>query len=249
MSLNDSTNSQPAFTLEMKTCAETLQSAQKRMRIAFFLSLSASCIVSLMVFNLWESRRLRSTELIKSSTSDPEYLKEYSKHIADDSFYQLPALGIQIACDDVGFLGPLALLVFSFNSLMAFKACNCQVECAGRFAEAEVVNTLLKSEMLPGLPKFLYCFLLLLPFIACTGVAAYRISAYFYGAPLSDPLHDILSKDRTIAEHLDMGGLILVVFVLICNVQVVRSLDATKTKTEECIKRHAASKSTRLPCK
>jgi hypothetical protein len=114
---------------EVKACAEALQSAQKRTRIGFFFSLAASCIVFLMVLNLFEGRHFLKS-LSQSTANQPEYVKHYSKHIADNSFYQLPAFGIQITCDDIGILGPLTLLIFSFYSVLAFKACYCHVKCA-----------------------------------------------------------------------------------------------------------------------
>lgn len=228
------------FNLEVKACAEALQSAQKRARIAFFLSLSASCIVLLMILNLLEARQLRNTELIKNDAPNrSEYLKEFSKHLADDSFYQLPALGIQITCDDVGFLGPLALFVFSFYSLTAFKACNGQALCAKRFANCELVSTLLKSEMVPGIGKPVYWSLSFLPFTACILVVIYRVNSYFfYGAPISDPLHEVLTTTRSMAHRLDVAGWVLIALVLICNIQVVRSSWKTKREMNDCLKPH-----------
>lgn len=98
--------------LEKKACAEILQATQKRARTALFLSLAASCITILMVVNLFESHRLRDTKFIRGEDGKSDYQKSIISHIGDMSYYQLPALGIQISCEDVGLFGPLALLIF-----------------------------------------------------------------------------------------------------------------------------------------
>src|SRR5437763_16684272 len=125
--MENAPNTNLGFDLEAKACAEALQFTQKRTRVALLLSISVSCIVLLMVFNLWESRQLRNLDLKTTPSDKLEYLKEYSRHMVDASYYQIPSLGIQITCDDVGLLGPLTLLVFSFYSMMAFKACELHV--------------------------------------------------------------------------------------------------------------------------
>src|SRR5262249_6979594 len=140
---NDGTHFDP----QAKACAEALQDAQKRTRIARLLSLTASWIVLLMVLNLFEVHLLRNTTLIQGGTSDSEYLKEFSKHIAEKSFYQISSLGIQISCDDVGLLGPLVLFLFSAYLVMAFKARDCHVKCASKHVgESYLIETLLRTE-------------------------------------------------------------------------------------------------------
>lgn len=224
------------FNLEIKACAEALQSTQKRARIALFLSLAASCIVLLMVSNLWESRQFRDTNLIKAAADTPDYLKEFSKHIADDSFYQIPVLGIQITCEDVGLLGPLALLVFSLYSLMAFRACDGQIRCAGKLTDISLINNLLENEMLPDLVNPLYRVWLFLPFIACLGVIAYAIVAHFQAPLASDPLREILSTNRGTAQALDVVGWVLTALVFWLNFQAYGALRRAKDDTNDCIK-------------
>jgi hypothetical protein len=136
------------FPLETKACAEALQAVQKRTRIAFFLSLTISCIVVLMVLNLWESRQFRNTNLTPDTQQKLEYLKGYAQHVADNSFYQIAALGIQITCEDVGILGPLALFVFSLYSAITFKACYRHVKCAANelYEDSLLIRALLETE-------------------------------------------------------------------------------------------------------
>jgi hypothetical protein len=95
IAMGDIANS--GFDPNAKPCAEALQSAQKRVRLAFFLNMAASCIILLIVINLWNSLLVHNKLLQDRKLSDKfEYLKEYSKQIADQSFYQIPSLGIQI---------------------------------------------------------------------------------------------------------------------------------------------------------
>ena len=231
------------FDAEVKACAAALQSAQKRTRVAFFLSMAASCIVVLMVLNLWESRRFLNT-LSKNYAESSEYLKEYSKHIADNSFYQLPALGIQITCDDVGILGPLALLVFSFYSLIAFKASYCQVKCAtkGPFEGSPLIRALLEAEQPLEQPlcRRLYFILrafLFLPFGACVVVACYVIVAHFL-----DPLHidslPEIAANLSMAKKIDALGWVLALLVFLYNRQTFLLWQETKTQAADCIRRH-----------
>jgi hypothetical protein len=169
---------------EVKACAEALQSAQKRTRIGFFFSLAASCIVFLMVLNLFEGRHFLES-LSQSTANETEYVKDYTKHIADNSFYQLPALGIQITCDDIGVLGPLTLLVFSFYSVLAFKGCYCHVKCAtkGPFEGSPLIRALLETEQPISKPLFFILrVFLFVPFVASLVVVWYGICAFLASA-------------------------------------------------------------------
>jgi hypothetical protein len=224
----------------VKACAEALQSAQKRTRFAFFLVLAASCIVLLMVLNLWQSRQLLN-DLIKDTADKSEYMKAYSKHIADNSFYQLPALGIQITCDDVGILGPLALLVFSFFTVIAFKALNSQVKSAAKqpFEGSPLIRALLETEQ--PLEKPLYLILRILSFLplaACLFVIAYGIVWHFFNPPNIDSL-PALSKNIFMAKIMDAFGGFFTLLVLFCNRKTFQLSQETKTKARECIRRHA----------
>lgn len=219
---NDGTN----FDLQAKACCEALQAAQKRARLAFFLSLAASCVVALMVFNLIESYRLRNTEFIKNDGGKTEYQKEISKHIADNSFYELPSLGIQITCDDVGIWGPLTLFLISFYAAMAFRACYIHVHCASdkRFAGMYLIQTLLDTQRLWNLPKFQYqiasvlqfC-MSFLPFVVCIFVTGYVIYARVFFPAQGDPLSEIIIKNRSIAIIMDIAGGSFTLLVLFQN--------------------------------
>ena len=235
---------------EVKACAEALQSAQKRMRLAFFLALAASSIVLLMVLNLWQSRLVLS-ELMEANADKSEYMKAYIKHVADNSFYQLPALGIQITCDDVGILGPLALLAFSFFSAIAFKALYCQVKSAtkGPFEESPLIRALLEIEQpqneqneIEQSPKerlFLVLQIcLFLPFVVCLVVIVYGIIGHFIHPPHIDSFPAI-SRNTTMARIMDVIGCGLALLVFLFNRQTFRLSKMTKSKAHECIKRHA----------
>lgn len=230
------------FDLQAKACAEALQNAQKRTRIALLLSLAASCIVLLMVLNLFESYQLRNTRLVQgspssspsgspsgspsSSSSDSEYLKEFSKHIAQNSFYQIPALGIQITCDDVGLLGPLVLFMFSAYLAMAFKARDTHVQCAAmeHLGENYLIATLLETEHVPESPAYrfrtirtLQGFMLFLPSIACMIVTGYGIYAHFLHHRTNGDLSEIFLINRAMAICLDAFGWIFTLAVLFQN--------------------------------
>ncbi|MGC2695650.1 MAG: hypothetical protein WA738_07650 [Candidatus Angelobacter sp.] len=228
--------------LELKACAEALQSAQKRTRIGFFFSLAASCIVVLMVLNLSESRKFLEN-LSKNNTDQSDYAKDYIKHIADNSFYQLPALGIQITCDDVGILGPLALLIFSFYSGLAFKACYCHVKCAtrGPFQESSLIQALLETEKPLSKPLFLILrIFLFLPFVACLTVVWYGRVAHFHEPPNIPSLPWIWSN-LTMAKTLDVIGYFCVLLVFFYNLQMFLLSQKTKSEAAACIQRHASS--------
>jgi hypothetical protein len=225
--------------LELKACAEALQSAQKRTRVGFFFSLAASCIVVLMVLNLSESRKFLETGLY---TDQSDYAKEYSKHIADNSFYQLPALGIQITCDDVGILGPLALLIFSFYSGLAFKACYCHVKCAtrGPFQGSPLIQALLETEKPLSKPLFLILrIFLFLPFVACLAVVWYGQVAHFHEPPSISSLPWIWSN-LTMAKRLDVIGYFCVLLVFFYNLQMFLLSQKTKSEAAACIQRHSS---------
>jgi hypothetical protein len=210
--------------LQTKGCAEALQSAQKRVRLAFLLTMGASCIVLLMVINLWNSLLVHNKVIKGDTLGKSEYLAEYSKQLAGQSFYQIPSLGIQISCDDVGLLGPLTMLVFSLYSFMTLKACHCHIRCAAsaRFADNPLVNALLETETLPvgssrlvkhifSIPRWLQFW----PFLVCLAVAAYCIYAHFVYDIKDDLLAEMLTVTRPTARLLDViGGLIVFVVAL-----------------------------------
>ena len=229
--------------LEKKACAEALQATQKRTRTAFFLSIGASCIVLLMVFNLWESHQLRQTNLIRSTGDQSDYVKQITSHIADSSYYQIPTLGIQVACDDVGLFGPLALFVFSLYSAMAFKALRTHVQCASRepFSDSPLITTLLETEQPPpSLEKLSAVFraLVFVPFLACLAVAGYAIYAHIPRPPQTDPLYEILTTVRATGLVLDLAGIVFTILVFICNRQSYRDSKTTKDEAAKCLYRH-----------
>jgi hypothetical protein len=208
--------------LEKKACAEILQATQKRARTALFLSLAASCIIILMIFNLFESHQLRQTDFIRGEDAKSEYQKSITSHVADMSYYQLPALGIQISCEDVGLFGPLALLIFSLYSMMAFSALQCHVRCATKepFASSRIVQTLLETENPPRLPRlvpFVLRLLVLLPFVACAFVGWYGVSGHFPQLPANDPLREVFNAIRSRALLFDGIGVFFSLLVLACN--------------------------------
>jgi|GEM_PF-3791405 len=218
---------------EVEACAEALQSAQKRTRIGFFFSLAASCIVFLMVLNLFEGRHFLES-LPQSTANETEYVKDYTKHIADNSFYQLPALGIQITCDDIGVLGPLTLLVFSFYSVLAFKACYCHVKCAAedQFKGSRLISTLLETER--PISKRLFFILrvfLFVPFMASLVVVWYGIYAHFLN-PANPASWPHLSGDLTLAKTMDVIGWILALLVFFFNLQTFQLSEKTKKQAE-----------------
>jgi hypothetical protein len=235
------TNIGPGPDSEVKACAEALQSAQKRTRIGFFFSLAASCIVFLMVLNLNEGRQfVKLSEgplyLKPSPLSDTnqEYVRDYTRHIADNSFYQLPALGIQITCDDIGFLGPLTLLVFSFYSVLAFKACYCHVKCAakGPFEGSPLIGALLETEQPISKPLFsILRGFLFVPFVASLVVVWYGISAHFW-----HPLHLTslpgISEDLTLVRTLDITGWFLALLVFFFNLETFQLSEMTKKQAD-----------------
>jgi hypothetical protein len=222
---------------EVKACAEALQSAQKRTRIGFFFSLAASCIVFLMVLNLFEGRHFLK-KLSQSTANEPEYVKDYSRHIADNSFYQLPALGIQITCDDVGILGPLTLLVFSFYSVLAFKACYCHVKCAteGPFEGSPLIRALLDTEQPISKPLFFIMrVFLFVPFVASLVVVGYGIYAHFCHplTPASFPeIPPEILGDLTLAKTMDIIGCIFALLVFWFNLETFQLSKMTKKQAE-----------------
>lgn len=224
---------------EVKACAEILESAQKRTRLAFFLALAASGIVLLMVLNLWQSRQLLD-DLLKEDAHKSDYIKEYNKHIADNSFYQLPALGIQITCDDIGILGPLALLAFSFFSVIAFKGLHFQVRCATRwpFQGSPLIRALLETEQ--PLDKSLFFVLrmfLFLPLAACLVVIVYGTQWHFFNPPKIDSFPEI-SRNITMARIMDGVGCFLALLVFFYNRLTFRLSRMININAFRCTRSH-----------
>ncbi|HWY21395.1 MAG TPA: hypothetical protein VNX26_09255 [Candidatus Acidoferrum sp.] len=225
---------------EVKACGEALQSAQKRTRIGFFFSLAASCIVFLMVLNLFEGRHFLES-LSQDTANETEYVKDYTKHIVDNSFYQLPALGIQITCDDIGVLGPLTLLVFSFYSVLAFKGCYCHVKCAteGPFEGSPLIRALLETEQPISKPLFFILrVFLFVPFVASLVVVWYGIYAHFLH-PLNTHSWPHLSGDLTLAKAMDVIGWILALLVFLFNLKTFQLSEMTKKQAGQKTQRKA----------
>jgi hypothetical protein len=191
-----------------------------------------------MVLNLSEGRQFLKT-LPQSNANQSEYVKDYTKHIADNSFYQLPLLGIQITCDDVGVLGPLTLLVFSFYSALAFKACYCHVECAtnGPFEGSPLIRALLETEQPISKPLFFILrVFLFLPFGTSLVVVWYGIYAHFLH-PLNLASFPEISEDLTLARTMDVVGWILALMVFLFNLETFKLSEMTEKQAAECIQR------------
>jgi hypothetical protein len=230
--MGDLSNSGPDHA---KACAEALQAAQKRVRLAFFLTMGASCIVLLMVINLANSLLIHK-ELIPGNSPDGSgYLTEYSKQVADQAFYQIPWLGIQISCDDVGLLGPAVLLVFSLYSFMTLRINQCHLKYAASDSIAGnlVINALLETEILPedsaGRTKWIFLiprWLQFLPCGVCLCVAAYCVYAHFIYVP-KGTMSNIINAARPLARILDAIGLLIVApLVALANTEAFKVVKA-----------------------
>ncbi|HEY6348562.1 MAG TPA: hypothetical protein VI636_04050 [Candidatus Angelobacter sp.] len=235
-----------SFDLEIKGWTEAFQSTQKRTRTALLLSTFASCVVFLMVFNLFESRELRNIESIRGSATSSEYIKAFSTHIADESYYQIPALGIQITCDDVGLFGPLALLVFSLYSVMAFKAFDCQTQCGTCFPKSGLIRALLETSRFENVfaASHLLKSLLFLPSAACVGVIFYAVYAHFKTLPKNDPLYHIAIQTRPTAQILDGIGLLCAVMVLTYNHRTLKFFASSQKKITKSLEPPELARST-----
>lgn len=233
------------FDLEAKTWTEAFQATQKRIRTGVILSAFASCIVLLMVFNLFEARKLRNLESISTTAESSEYMKEVSRHVADESFYQLPTLGMQITCDNVGFFGPLALLIFSLYSVMAFKAFDCHVRCGSNFPNSDLKKTLLETSQFNTVATaHALRLLLFLPLTGCLSVIVYVIFAHFRPPVFGDPLNEIRSQMLAEARILDWLGLVCTVMVMIYNFRTVKFFGDSQEKIARCLDTPAQAKST-----
>lgn len=229
--------------LDAKTCVEAFQAAQKRVRLAFFLTMGASCIVLLIVINLWNSLRIHN-ELITSDFGKSGYLEEYGKKIADQSFYQVPSLGIQISCDDIGLLGPVTLLVFSLYSFMTLRASHCHLKytASKRIAANPLVDALLEIETLPEdslparwvfhLPRLLQ----FLPVVVCGVVVVYWVYAHFFYVIQDNPIDKVIKASRPMARLLDWIGLFFGCLVLLSNCAAFKAAK-DKEQTAEDAKR------------
>jgi hypothetical protein len=247
----EGTPNRDVLPVETKACAEALQSVQRRTRIAFFLSLAISCIVVIMVLNLWESRQFRNTKLMLNTPEKMEYAKAYSQHVADNSFYRVTALGIQITCEDVGILGPLALLVFSLYSAIAFEACYRHVRRAANelFENSLLIRILLETELPLAKPeqsleqplnrfeKYLENWMprlfLFLPFAACVAVILYDIFAHWIPPLAGDPLAELINQNRSMVVILDVIGIVFTLVVLYCNWLTFQLSRETKKVVEQ----------------
>jgi len=194
-----------------------------------------------MVLNLWQSRQLLD-DLAKDNDHMSEYVKNLRKHMADNSFYQLPTLGIQITCEDVGILGPLALLAFSLFSVTAFKSLLCHVKCGTKgFEENSLIRALLEIEypldtkhaldkyLIFGLRTFLF-----LPLAACLFVIAYGVMWHFFYPPNITSFPEI-AKNIPVAKMMDVIGCIFALLVLVCNWHAVSLSNRIETAAREAI--------------
>lgn len=221
-----------------KACADALQSAQNRVRLAFFLNMGACCIVLLIVINLWNSLLVHN-ELAKGDAGKSEYLAEYSKKIADQSFYQIPSLGIQISCDDIGLLGPLTLLVFSLYSFAALRVSRCHVKSAASHRGDALIDALLEIETLPQdsvIAKWIFQIprlLLFLPVIVCGVVVVYWVHAHFSYVIQENQVDKVISASRPMAQFLDGSGAFFSVLVLLSN---CANFVVAKAKQEDAAK-------------
>lgn len=239
---------------QSKACAEALQAAQKRVRLAFFLLMAASSITLLIVINLLNTLLIQDKLINSNSPDGLGYLKEYSKQVAGQSFYQIPSLGVQITCDDVGLLGPLALLAFSFYCLITLRACLCHVKCAAsrNFAQNPLISALLETERFTDdrsrLTQFLSSLprrLLFLPFIVCVAITCYCGYAHFFKLfydPSQGTLSAILRATRPLAICLDVVGFLATAAVWFSNRAAFRF-----ATTKEKIAKHAKGKPPRGP--
>src|SRR5262249_18636404 len=115
---------------------------------------------------------------------------------------------------------PLALLAFSFYSLMALRACFCHVRCAAsrEFAHNPLINALLGTErftddrsrftrLLSSLPRWA----LFLPFLVCVATTCYwgyaHVFKLFYDSS-QGTLSAILKTTRRLAIGLDLLGIL-----------------------------------------
>jgi predicted nucleic acid-binding Zn ribbon protein len=208
-----------------KVCGEALQAAQKRVRLAFFLTMGASCIVLLIVINLWHSLLVHNELIQDAASSKSDYLEEYSKQVADQSFYLIPSLGIQITCDDIGLLGPVALLVFSLYSFMTLRASRCHLNFAtdDRIAADPLIDALLEIETPPKDSFLARCIfriprlLQFLPAAVCGTVVAYWLHAHFAYSLQNNPIDKVISASRPMAHLLDYAGAVFGMLVLLAN--------------------------------
>jgi hypothetical protein len=220
-----------------KVCGEALQAAQKRVRLAFFLTMGASCIVLLIVINLWNSLLVHNG-LVQGgdASSKSAYVEEYAKKIADQSFYQIPSLGIEITCDDIGLLGPVTLLVFSLYSFMTLRASHCHLNSVTdhRIAADPLIDALVEIETPPQdllarrifqIPRLLQ----FLPAVACCAVVAYWLKAHFAYHIQENPIDTVILTSRPMARFLDYIGVVFGALVLLAN---CASFKAAKDKEQ-----------------
>lgn len=90
-----------------------LNEAQKRSRTAFFSSVLGSAIVLLLIWNLSFSWSRNLPDHDDDSWWAKEIFKEKVKPWNSRYFYTLPLLGINMTTDDIGMIGPFALLVLA----------------------------------------------------------------------------------------------------------------------------------------
>jgi hypothetical protein len=101
----------------------SLQKAQERSRTAFFLSIIASAVVGITIFNRtlsWEAPKpLYPTP--NTAENIAVYGEKLKARMGRDS-YTLPLLGVSVSAWDLGFIGPASLLVFAFYFFAASRS-------------------------------------------------------------------------------------------------------------------------------
>jgi hypothetical protein len=227
---------------DTKACMDALQAAQKRVRVAFFLAMGASCIVLLIVINLWNSLLVHDKLANRNSPDQSQYLAEYSKKIADQAFYEIQALGIQISCDDIGLLGPAVLLVFSLYSFMTLRASYCHLKhavsdkAAGNLlldAVLDIETTLpedsLFAKWIFRIPRLLQ----FLPAVVCGAVIVYWVHAHYSYVIQHTPMDDVIGAARPMARFLDWSGVFFGVLVLFAN---CAAFNVSKEKEQTAVK-------------
>jgi hypothetical protein len=243
--------------VETQNWTDVFLSSQKRARSALLLSALVSCLVLITVLNLALSREkgvptLNTTAAAKVQEEHEEH-KEHIRHFVDRSYYQLPLLGIQISCDDAAIFGPLALLVFSFYSWIAFRALHHQCECVeGHTSEHDLTRKLLQPEFLPWAlerkgkgphnywltPKALMRLLLFLPATAAVGLMIYELGSLFVPPYYDDQALWLTMNpvQRIIAVCFDIFGVLCTRYVIgynRCTFRLCFQREAPQTSHQE----------------
>ncbi len=104
---------------------EAITSSQDRSRTAFFSATVAAMVVLVVFFNITFSQGSGTPTMPDNAPHDlmSEALrKEQARHFFDRFYYSLPLVGVQVSTDDLSFLAPLALLVFSMYYVSCMRS-------------------------------------------------------------------------------------------------------------------------------